>query len=742
MSASQTDRPEARIDRMLGGMRQWGASDLFVCEGRPPAVRRDGRVVPLDAPPTSPAEMARFLRETLPAAALQSFEESGDLDFGFGHPNGERFRLNLARQQGLVSLVARSLASGALTFAELGLPAGVAALAEQPRGLVLVTGATGSGKSTTLAAMVHALNSTRRAHIVTIEEPIEFVHRDIKSRITQREVGVDTRSFETALRQVVRESPDVIMIGELRDATSVQVALQAALTGHLVLASLHTSDAVQTLRRLAAYVGDAQRSQLALDLSMCLRGVVSQRLLPRKGVRGRVAAVELLTLTPPAARLVRQLQLEALQELMKSCRDGSMITFDRHLLQLHGSGAIAYETGLAHASNPEEFTLGARGMSSGTAAFAGAPEGPASTSLELQALLRYAHTHEASDLHLSVGRPPLVRVRGDLIALEMDPLSAADVRLLLYSILTVPQRSTYELDRELDFALALEDGQRFRVNAFFERGHMAAALRAIPSAVPDPTELGLPEVLLRLADEPHGLLLVVGPTGAGKTTTLACMVDRINAKRPVHIITIEDPIEYSHRSKVATIHQREVGGDTQSFAAALKYILRQDPDVILIGELRDLETVSAALTAAETGHLVMATLHTNDAVQTVDRMVDVFPAHQQEQARSQLAASLLGVVSQRLLPRSDASGRVAAFEIMLANNAIRALIRDNKMHQALSTMQSSRGAGMVTLDQYLAQLVAEGSVDPTVAQRMMRTPAGLPERPEAPRSPPPGRPRR
>jgi len=719
-------------------MRQWGASDLFICEGRPPAVRRDGRVVPLDAPATSAEEMARFLRETLPGPTLDRFARSGDLDFGYSLPDGERFRLNLARQQGVVSLVARALPSGALSFAELGLPPGVRALAEQPRGLVLVTGATGSGKSTTLAAMVHALNSTRRAHIVTIEDPIEFVHRDIKSRITQREVGLDTLSFEVALRQVVRESPDVILVGELRDASSVQVALQAALTGHLVLATLHTSDAVQTLRRLASFVDEAQRSQLSLDLSMCLRGVVSQRLLPRQGARGRVVAVELLTITPTAARLVRQQQLEALQELMKSCRDGSMLTFDRHLLQLHRASTIAYDTGLAHATNPEEFTLAARGMSSGTATFNGPRDSQASTSLDLQALLNHALHHDASDMHLCVDRPPLLRVRGELRALEMAPLGVADVRLLLYSILTVPQRSTYELERELDFALAIEGGHRFRVNAFFEKGHMAAAFRAIPSVVPDPSALGVPEVLLKLADEPHGLLLVVGPTGAGKTTTLACLVDRVNRSRPVHIITIEDPIEYSHTSDVATIHQREVGADTLSFAGALKFILRQDPDVILIGELRDLETVSAALTAAETGHLVMATLHTNDAVQTIDRIVDVFPAHQQEQARSQLAASLLGVVSQRLMPRADGSGRVAAFEIMLANSAIRALIRDNKMHQALSAMQAGRGAGMVTLDQYLVELVETGQVLRGDAMRMMRNAALLPEGPtQARRSPTP-----
>jgi len=287
------------------------------------------------------------------------------------------------------------------------------------------------------------------------------------------------------------------------------------------------------------------------------------------------------------------------------------------------------------------------------------------------------------------------------------------------------QRTTYELEREIDFALALGDGRRFRVNAYFQKGRMAAALRAIPSAVPDASALGLPEELLNLGAAAQGLLILVGPTGSGKSTTLACLVDRINRSRKCRVITIEDPVEYAHDSILATVDQRELYADTQSFAAALKFILRQDPDVILVGEMRDYETISAVLTAAETGHLVLTTLHSNDSVQAIDRIVDVFQAHQQGQARAQLSSCLLGVVSQRLLPKKSEEGRVPAFELMIATPAIRNLIRENKMHQALGVIETSRRDGMRTMDQALKTLHEKGEVRYEDALRFMNNPRAL-----------------
>jgi twitching motility protein PilT len=430
-------------------------------------------------------------------------------------------------------------------------------------------------------------------------------------------------------------------------------------------------------------------------------------------------------MSPPSSQLIREQRLEDLTDFMKSSTDPRVIPFQRSLLELFRDGAIDYETGLAYASNAEEFALGTRGMTTGVSSFRGAINDDRASTFDIKMLLAEMSARGASDLHLSVGHPPTYRVHGALLIDDTPPLSSADLRILLFSVLSVRQRGVYELEREIDFALALEDGRRYRVNAYYERGHMAAAFRSIRGEIPSAEDLGLPRHLLDMGNEPQGLLLFVGPTGSGKTTSMACLIDRINRSRECHIITIEDPIEYVHQSHQATVHQREVHADTKSFAAALKYILRQDPDVILVGELRDLETISAALTAAETGHLVLATLHTNDAVQTIDRIIDVFPPHQQGQVRSQLAAALIGVISQRLLPLKNGDGRIGAFELMRATTAVRALIRDNKMHQAASVMQASRGLGMVTMDAALEELVRKGIVRRVEAARHMRNPSVL-----------------
>ncbi len=345
---------------------------------------------------------------------------------------------------------------------------------------------------------------------------------------------------------------------------------------------------------------------------------------------------------------------------------------------------------------------------------------------ELEGLLREMVRRGASDLHLTVGQPPRLRIDGSLaeggggVVLE-----AADTGRLARSLLTGAQRRRFEEGDELDFSFDVAQLARFRGNCFRQRGRVAMSVRHIPREVAPLEKLGLPPILNHFAERPRGLVLVTGPTGSGKSTTLAAMVDRINRRRRGHILTVEDPVEFVHRPRLCIVNQREVGTDTRSFAAALKYALRQDPDVILIGEMRDPETIGAALTVAETGHLVLSTLHTNSAADSVNRIVDAFPSHRQAQVRGQLASVLEGVVTQILVPRGSAPGRVPAAEVMVCTAAVRAVIRDDKVHQVRSLMQAGRKHGMQTLNDALARLYLDGEVTLEAALKRSPDPAEL-----------------
>jgi len=340
----------------------------------------------------------------------------------------------------------------------------------------------------------------------------------------------------------------------------------------------------------------------------------------------------------------------------------------------------------------------------------GGTERPA-PELSLRLLLQEMIQKSASDLHITVGERPKIRIDGDLVSSAYPkPLAPKDTLSLAYSILTEGQKKKFETEDELDFSFGVQNLSRFRGNVFKQRGCVTMAIRQIPYEIQTIEKLGLPPIINRLAEKPRGLVLVTGPTGSGKSTTLAGMVDKINKERKGHIITIEDPIEFIHRHQNCIINQREVGDDTKSFGAALKYALRQDPDIILIGEMRDLETIAAALTIAETGHLVLATLHTNSAAEAVNRIIDAFPSHQQSQVRAQLSFVLEGVVTQTLIPKARGRGRVAAAEILVATPAIRAVIRDEKIHQIYSLMQAGKKHGMQTMNDALQILYMKGEV--------------------------------
>ena len=346
--------------------------------------------------------------------------------------------------------------------------------------------------------------------------------------------------------------------------------------------------------------------------------------------------------------------------------------------------------------------------------------------LSIKELLTKTIQMDASDLHISVGIPPAVRVHGQLEPLAgYDALTPEQTQEIIYSIMNEEQITTFESEKECDLSFGIQGLSRFRLNVYRDRGSVAAAFRGIPFEIKSFDELGLPRIVANFANLPIGLVLVCGPTGSGKSTTLAAIVDKINRERSCHIITIEDPIEFLHNHNRSVINQREVNADTKSFAASLKHVLRQDPDVILIGEMRDPETIAAALTVAETGHLAFATLHTNDAVQTINRIVDVFPANQQAQIRTQLSFVLEGVLVQQLIPKADGIGRVVALEVMLPNIAIRSLIREEKLQQIPSMIEIGSGEGMMTMNQSLNRLVRRNAISRDMAFKRTSDPEGL-----------------
>ncbi len=344
----------------------------------------------------------------------------------------------------------------------------------------------------------------------------------------------------------------------------------------------------------------------------------------------------------------------------------------------------------------------------------------------IRAILEEAKTAGASDVHLTVGIPPKMRVNGKLITMESHgKLLPADTLEVVLDVMSETQKARFEERGEYDMSFSIPDLGRYRVNVYKQRGSVAFAFRLVGTKVPSPEELGVPDSVIDLYQRKRGLVLVTGPTGSGKSTTLAAIIDKINNCRDAHVITLEDPIEYLHQHKMAMVNQREIGLDSDNYANALRAALREDPDVILVGEMRDLETISVAITAAETGHLVLSTLHTIGAASTVDRVIDVFPPHQQQQIRIQLSNVLEAVVSQQLIPTSDEMGRVAAFEVMHANHAVRNLIREGKSHQLTSVMQTNRKLGMITMDEAIQQLYYNGRITREMAIQFAQDPDGM-----------------
>ena len=702
-----------------------GASDLFLCAGKVPVFRKNGELMQNNFPPLAGEDLLAFRRGILSPDQEDAYNKNGAIDASCS-AGQNRFRINFFHAlAGHSAAIRPVLSARGLSFEKLNLPPVLAELCNAPRGLLLLSGATGCGKSTTLATMINYINQHRKCHILTLEDPVEFVHQDAQSLISQREINTDTVSFSAALYSAMRENPDVIVIGEMRDQETMQNAVNAALSGHLVISTLHTADTIQAVERMIQFFPEHLRDQAAINIGEVLVAILSQRLIPAAAGDGMYPAMEILRGTAYVRKLIAERDYASLEDVLRRNTGSDMMVFNRAIYKLYTEGKITLDAGRAASSNPDAFNLLAKGMESGEDSFrnyySDHAESADKQAVDMRRLLRTAIKTGASDLLLSYAAPPTLRLNGELRPLELPPLSRADIRRLLFSILNPAQRVELESKRELDLALsvtfrdrnALPDGSpssRFRVNAFYQKGCLGVVCRVINTRIPSPQALTLPPAFVRLAMKQQGLVLVTGPTGSGKSTTLASMINEINCNLSKHIITIEDPIEFVHENVRSIVEQRELHSDTMAFSTALKYALRQDPDVILVGEMRDTETMAAALTAAETGHLVFATIHTNSAPQTIDRIVDSFPTGQQNQIRLQLAGVLLGVLSQRLLPRQDVEGRAAAFEVMLGTPPVLALVRDGKTHQLQSVIETSWKDGMCTLEKSLEELYSAGKI--------------------------------
>ena len=706
----------AELNALLVSLIRPEISDIFITSGKKPCCRKNGEILPApDAAPVTAAAVDEWRDSVLDDGLRAEYLASGGVDAAV-ELGGKRCRVNFMSTLNGPALVLRPISEGgALEFEKLGLPAeALEKLCAKTRGIVFCVGGTGCGKTTTMNAMVNCINRNYRRHILTLEDPIEYLHEDRLSLVNQRELR--NGDFGAAMRNAVRENPDVIVLGEMRDPESVKAALNAALTGHLVLTTAHCTDCVALAERLLGFFGDAERRRIAADLALSLEAVIAQRLVP--GVDGRMLpAIELMLGTPIVRKNVGQCAFDALAMALADGGSSGMIALNTSLYKLTTAGKITRQAALEVSDAPEELELRFSGIRRGGGR-AGADSALQSVlDLGINDLFHTAVKMKASDVVLSHNMPPMLRINGEMRALDLPPLSTGDIRRLLFSVIDKRRRAIFEERRELDLSLSVpiqtvkeKKVCRFRLNAFFQRGTPALVARVLDEVIPPPDALGIPAVMLDLVCKRQGLILVTGPTGSGKSTTLASLLDFVNHRKHSHIITIEDPIEFVYNSDCSVIEQREVHADTLSFAEALRAALRQTPDIIMVGELRDNETIAAALTAAETGHLVLGTIHTNSAAQTVDRVIDSFPQNMQNQIRQQFASSLLAVVSQRLLRRADGMGRVAAFEIMVATTPIRALIRDARGHQIEASMETGWGDGMQTMRRELERLVENGTV--------------------------------
>lgn len=704
------------------------ASDVLMVTGHAVSFRIAGTLCK-QPEMLSAEQIASFRHAQLGPERENFYSRTSSADAANNFTADLRLRMNFYETIAGPAVTVRLVCNGdGLDIDRLKLPQVLKKLASSRRGLLLFSGSTGNGKTTSLGAFINYINQNYKRHILTLEDPVEYCFTSHESMISQRELSSSHGDrFDLALRSAMRENPDIIVIGEIRDKETFETALSAALTGHFVISTVHTSDAVQAIERMIMLFPDDQQQHIADDLGLALTGIFAERLIPSATGQSYVPAFEILLGTGLVCKMISTRDYAGLENALNRNVEQGMLPFKRSIYKLFRDGEITAEAARDAATNRDEFEMIMQGLEIGVDTFRNFYgtkfDDNDDEMVDMKRLFHSAVRHNASDLILSVGAPPALRIDGNLRQLDMPALRGDDVQRLLYAILNQRQRTKLEEERELDFAISIDDQNekgkqmRFRVNAFYQRGSLGVVARTLFSDIPDYRKLGIPATLIRMLNQKNGLILICGATGSGKSTTLACCIDYINRSRCAHIITIEDPVEFVFENNYSIIEQRELHDDTMSFATALKYAMRETPDVIMVGEMRDYETMAAALSAAETGHLVLATIHTNSAAESINRIIDSFPQAQQNQIRTQLASVIVAVVSQCLLPRKDNSGRIAAFEVMLGTVAAKSLIREGKAFQLPTIMETSQRDGMMTMDRALNDLFEQGIISKETMDR-------------------------
>src|SRR5437870_3011418 len=636
------------LERLLVQLAQSEGDDLIVAAGKPVFMKKFGRVTSVNPTVLDEEQVKALLLPHLSTEQVMALQAMQDVDYSHEvKSEGLRFRANIFYQLGGLSGVFRRIRGALPEFEKLGLPPLVQSFGSLKNGLVLVGGPTGSGKSTTLAALIDYINRTSSRHIISLEDPIEVIHKCKQSLVNQREVGTHTNSFAAALRSTLREDPNVILVGEMRDLPTIEFTVVAAETGHLVFGTVHTVSAATTVDRIVAAFPPGQQQQVRSTLADSLRAVVCQYLMKEKSGAGRVLEVELMVNNEAVSNLIRKGKAFQLPSVLSTSREQGMQMMDTDLLRLVKENRISAADAYVKAVSKKDFE-----------------------------------------------------------AFVEEEEKAAQQADLVYSI---------------------EGVARFRVNIFVQSQGLGAVFRVIPNKVPTLEELRLTPAVKRLTMLANGLVLVTGPTGSGKSTTLAAMVDEINKSSQRHLISIEDPIEFLHKPIKSAITQRQVGKHAESFSSALRSALRESPDVLVVGEMRDLETIQLAISAAETGVLVIGTLHSNSASKAIDRIMDVIPEESRDQVRSTLSVLLRGVISQHLAKHASGEGRVAVMEVLVQSYAVSNLIRENKVFQIDGYLDTASydGSGMQSLDACLFKLLKQGEVTLDEALKLANQPESL-----------------